>query len=456
MNLFIDKNIISTKILLEQNNENFDFKYTFFDEENIIGNVYLGRIRNITKNMKALFIDIGLEKNAYLDFNDLLNGNDFNKNYHVGKEIIVQVKKNPIGDKGAKVSEKISLSSENIVLLPHDSKIYISKKINKAKLRYDLREYFNDIIADNGLIIRTNALDVPFDELKKEFLDLKYLWDEIERQKVIKSNETLVYSASTEYDSFIIDYYNEIEMITVNSKKIYDSLISKYNSTMAIVLDENLSLKDTLVSFVNQNIQMENGIHLNIEQTEALTIIDVNSGKYISQKDLNGIYKVNSIALKEIAKQLNLKSISGIILIDLINFSNNALGKKLINELKMRLEEYKNKVSIFGFTETGLLELTKQYKDKDLLSLVTNKSKDGINNRFFNEKYFADLIISEIKRILYSTNSKKLGVYCNEEIIDFMKKEKIIQDYFKKNDLIIEYTVSKDIKIKHLPFKKGS
>jgi len=454
MNLFIDKNIISTKILLKRDNQNFDFKYTFYDEENIIENVYLGRIRNITKNMRAVFVDIGLEKNAYLDFTDLLYSRDFNENYHVGKEIIVQVKKNPIEDKGAKVSEKVSLSNKNLVLLPYENKIYISKKINKAKLRYDLRECFENEIEDYGLIIRTNALTVPFDQLKKEFKEFKILWRKILRQKKIKSTETLLYSASFEYDSFITDYYNEIKKITVNSKKIYELLMSESNSNgeIEIVLDKKLSLKEELISFVNQNIYLASGIHLNIEQTEALTVIDVNSGKYISQNDLNGIYNVNSLALKEITKQLNLKSISGIVLIDLINFQNNALGKKLENEFKKRLEGYKNKFSLFGFTKTGLLELTKQYKNKDLLSMVTDKSKETINTQFLNKKYYADLIISSIMKILYETNSKKLGIYCNAETIDLMKKEKNIQDFFNNENLEIEFNVSKVIEIKHLPF----
>src|SRR6056297_16217 len=142
MNLLIDKNIISTKIILEKDNRAFDFKYTLFDEENLIGNIYLGRIRNITTNMKAIFVDVGLEKNAYLDFNDLLYSKTFKSKYHVGQEIIVQIKKNPVDGKGAKVSEKISISSNYLVLLPYDENVFVSKKIRGARFRYELKEAF--------------------------------------------------------------------------------------------------------------------------------------------------------------------------------------------------------------------------------------------------------------------------------------------------------------------------
>ena len=456
MNLLIDQNIISTKILLTKDDSPFDFKYILFDEKNIIGNIYLGRVRNITSNMKALFVDIGLEKNAYLDFNDLLHSETYRKSYHVGQEIIVQVKKNPIDNKGAKISEKISMSSKNLVLLPFDEDIYVSKKINGARLKYEIKEYFKKVVAGVGLIVRTNAKDKSFNQLEEEYNELYNQWQEIKRQKIIKSNDTLLYKASSEYNNFIVNYFNAIEKIYVNSKEIYNEIFEKYESKIKCIYDEKLSLKTEFTSFVNQNVRLKNGIHLNIEQTEALTVIDVNSGKYISEKNLNGIYNVNSIALKEIVRQLNLKSISGIVLIDLINFQNKAMEKKLENALDNWINAYKNKFNILGFTKTGLLELTKQYTDKALLNMVTRYANDIINNRFFTEKYYADLLISEIDQVLMHTNSRKLGVYCNQNTIDFIKGEKFIQDYFEKNNLIIEYYVSDGVKIKHLPFKKGS
>jgi len=456
MNLLIDKNIISTKIILEKDNRAFDFKYTLFDEENLIGNIYLGRIRNITTNMKAIFVDVGLEKNAYLDFNDLLYSDNFKSKYHVGQEIIVQIKKNPVDEKGAKVSEKISISSKNLVLLPYEKNVFVSKKINSARYRYELKEAFESIIDNVGMIVRTNAIDKSFEMLVSEYDKLNKRWDEIIRQKKIKSNNPLLYKASSDYDIFITDYISELDRIVVNSEEIFNELSDKYNSHLPIDFKKDLTLKNKFMSIVNQNIRLDNGIHLNIEQTEALTIVDVNSGKYISEKDLNGIYTVNSIALKEIVRQLNLKSISGIVLIDLINFSNSAMEKKLENELKNWLSDYKHKFNVLGFTKTGLLELTKQYTHKDLLSMLTSRSSNIINNIVLNHKYYADLLISDIRQILINSNSRKIGIYCNEEAIQFIKKEKFIQDYFIRSNLEVEYHISDEIKIKHLPFKKES
>ncbi|MEA1974294.1 MAG: ribonuclease E/G, partial [Bacillota bacterium] len=160
MELYIDKNIFSTKVKLTKNNKLFDFNYIFKNDKNLIGNIYYGKIINIVPNMKAIFIDIGLDKNAYLDFSDIygrLDEKEIVKKYNVGKEIIVQISKNSIDKKGAKVTEKISISSHNLVLLPKEDKLYISKKINNIDVIANLKNHL-DIIRDGyGLIIRTNA-----------------------------------------------------------------------------------------------------------------------------------------------------------------------------------------------------------------------------------------------------------------------------------------------------------
>jgi len=166
----------------------------------------------------------------------------------------------------------------------------------------------------------------------------------------------------------------------------------------------------------------------------------VNSGKFISNNNLNGLYQVNSYALKEIAKQLNIRNISGIIIIDLINFKNAALQKKLINEFYYELNKYKSKFNVFGFTKTGLLEMTKQYKNKSL------------NNLFSDTKYEADLIFSKLLQIIRTSKSKKLEVNCSKNCIDFLNSNQSYNDFLNSNKLHIKYVISDVINIIHKPF----
>ena len=393
--------------------------------------------------MKAIFIDIGLDKNAYLDFSDIygrLDEKEIVKKYNVGKEIIVQISKNSIDKKGAKVTEKISISSHNLVLLPKEDKLYISKKINDINVIANLKNKF-DVLRDGyGLIVRTNANEIDYKLLEIELDSLKKIWSEILRKKVIKSKNKLVYCINNEYEQFIKDYYYKIKKVIVNSKDIYNKLIENKNYTFDIIYKQELDLSDDLIKINNNTIYLENGINLVIDYTEALTVIDVNSGKFISNNNVNGIYKVNSYALKEIARQLSIKNISGIIIIDLINFKNISLGKKLINEFRYVLNQYKNRFNLFGFTGTGLLELTRQYNSKSLNELVKEPN------------YEADLILSKLKQILLNTKSKRLEIYASSEVIQFINKNETFNKFINDNELQIIYKVSDKLNIKHLPY----
>ncbi len=443
MELFIDKNIFSTKVKLNTDSELFDFNYAFNSDKNLIGNIYIGKIINILPNMKSIFIDIGLKKNAYLDFKDIkgkLTLKEISNKYKLGNEIIVQVSKNSIDKKGAKISEDVSIPSNNVVLLPHGNKIYISKKITDRNKVRELSEKLDKIRQTYGIIVRSNAVNIESDKIVEELKNLLVIWDEINQKKSHRLSNKMVYNTNNEYTQFIMDYYYSIKNITVNSMDIYDELIAMDNHYFNITYKENLSLSKDLFYLNTDTIYLENGINLKIDYTEALTVIDVNSGKFISNNNLNGLYQVNSYALKEIAKQLNIRNISGIIIIDLINFKNAALQKKLINEFYYELNKYKSKFNVFGFTKTGLLEMTKQYKNKSL------------NNLFSDTKYEADLIFSKLLQIIRTSKSKKLEVNCSKNCIDFLNSNQSYNDFLNSNKLHIKYVISDVINIIHKPF----
>lgn len=431
--------------MLKKNNEIFDLSYDFYNEENIIDNIYLGRITNIIQKMKGMFVDIGLNKNAYLDFNDLLTKENILKNYHPGMEIIVQVKKNPIGDKGAKVGEKISISTSNIVFLPYESDVLLSRKITDIEQIKRLKNLAAELNIHSGMIFRTNAITKGNDRLIKDILYLSNLWSKIERQKVIRSSKRLLYSENQSYAKFIKDYYQEISYIKVNDQEIFYQLNEKYGEEFDISLLENQILFDCLSRQSKEDVLCSNGIHLNIQETEALTVIDVNSSKFKFKQAKGDLYHVNLLALQEIARQLHVKSISGIIIVDLINIKNYEKRKSLVVAFKKMLSEYKSTVNVYGFTKTGLLELTKKYISKSLFYQCRKNHKTY---------YIMDHIISKITKIILETQSRKLEVSTNQEVIELMNQLECIHEFFKAHHLKVQYKESKELKIKHLPIKK--
>lgn len=455
MKLLIDDNIISTKVALLEDKKIFDFNYNFKDGKNIIGNIYLGRVVNVIPSMKAIFVNIGLSKNAYLDYNDIegeIDFNDINKSYYNGKEILVQVKKNSIDDKGAKVTEDISIPNNNLVLLPNDNKLYISRKIKNSKIKYELRKNLEELRDGLGVIARTSSAEAKLEEILSELKILKDIWKEIKRKIVIKSKYKLLYHANIDYKKLIMNYHDRIETIEVNSREIYENLIKDNRYDFKINFKENICLINYLNEIYENKVDLGNGVNLRIEETEALTVIDVNSGKFISPKNLNGIYKVNELSLKEIARQINIRSISGIIIIDLINFENKALAKKLINNFKEELFKYKNKVHVLGFTKSGLLEMTKQYTNKSVFNLITNECNSCHNGRDKNNKYEADIVVSKLKNIILETNSKRLEIRGNASLINYLNKNIKFNDFLVENDIEIVYNEQCRLEIKHLPF----
>ncbi|MGM0378913.1 MAG: ribonuclease E/G [Bacillota bacterium] len=441
MQLFIDKNIFSTKVLLKKNKQIYDFNYQFKKNDNLIGNIYLGKIVNICKNIRAIFVDIGLKKNAYLDFNDLKN--EFSKkDFHIGKEIFVQIKKNPIDDKGAKISQDISIAFKNFILLFNQNDILISRKIDNKDFINDLKEYFRNNFFKFGVIVRTKAENTNLNTLKKELDQIKGIFENIVKNKNYILKDRLVYENNKIYQKFINDYYEEIEKIVSNDKQIINSIKFKNKK-----FDEKLDLSKILKKQVNDNIYIDKGINLKFDYTEALTVIDVNSGKYISKQKRDGNFEINKIALINIARLINVKNVSGIIIIDLINLKSSKKQSQLIKIFNRELKNYKVTTNVYGFTKLGLFELTRKYESPSLFQMVYSKK----NNQYkLSKKYLSDIIFSKLRKEILNTNGNKFLIQTKQYEIDYLKKNKIFNDYFDKLDITLKYKKSNKNKIKHI------
>lgn len=358
------------------------------------GNIYCGIVRNILPSMQSAFIDIGKNKNAFIYIKDIIpkvsnqtgNKQEELSKYNIGdylkpnNSILVQVKKEEEGKKGAKVSKNISLTGRLCVLMINVDFITVSQKIENEEERKRLKQIASHILSKYkekyGVILRTGALGKK-EEIQEDIEELITLWRKIERTyKNISVNREpkLIFKNESDTTKFLISVLEtDISRITTNETEVFNS-VKRYleqinKNDIEIVLDTKreymqiFGLEQQIEGIEKRKIWLKCGGFITIDKTEALTAIDVNSGKYIGNKSSNKenvVQKVNMEATIEIAKQLRLKNISGIIVIDYIDMEKDEEREEIINLLEKELKNDRSKTQIIGFTKLDLLEMTRK------------------------------------------------------------------------------------------------
>ena len=351
------------------------------------GNIYIGIVKDIIKGMQAAFVDIGTEKNGFIHLKDILPKVDETKEKQntdvkiedilkIGQKMLVQVKKDSNEKKGARISTHINLPSKYIMLMPNTDIITISQKIeDKNEQKRLINLVRKNLSEGNGAVIRTAAENKEQEIIK----DIKYVenkWNKI-IQTSINPNENkpqLLYKSEDIIEKILIDLADKnLKNIVVNDKEEYDKIekIKNYNEEYK---DLNIVMKSTdkifsqydiekqIEKIENRKIWLKCGGFITIDKTEALTAIDVNTGKYTGTKNLDQtIYKVNEEATIEIAKQLRLRDIGGIIIIDYIDMQKEENKNKIENLLKLELRKDRAKTQVEGFTKLDLMEMTRKH-----------------------------------------------------------------------------------------------
>lgn len=357
-----------TVILL--NNYKIVEQYTI-DKENIEGNIYLGVIKNIVPGLKATFVDIGKSKNAFIHFEDLGKTKDEIK---LNETILVQVQKNAVKQKGAKLTSNIKLTGRQIVLMPKTDFISVSRKIEDEQKREELKEIAKKYLPKNcGAIIRTNCILATEEEIKQDIKMLINRWENIKNiaKKKIKNVPCIIEEESSIVKSLILSTVDsKMNKITTNNEEYNKEILNflkMHNLESRIELEyendvfEKYTIEKELQSLKNNKVWLNCGGQIVIDKTEALTAIDVNSGKCIGKNNLEEtILKVNIESAKEIAKQIRLRDIGGIILVDFIDMEKDESKQKLLNCIEEEAKKDRAKVQIEGFSKLNLLELTRK------------------------------------------------------------------------------------------------
>ena len=410
--LFINVSAGSTRIAITEDKEVVELYFELPDHQRMVGNIYKGKIQNIIPGMQAAFVDIGYESNAFLPFSEIDNSEfmsnlsfgdeeiesskprknkkikeiDPAKHFKIGDEILVQVIKEPYGEKGPRVTTAISIPGSLMVLVPNENYIGISRKISDKYEKRRLRRIVKDFKPENfGLIVRTIAQGKDTPILEADFHRIWDKWQELDQKIKKKKAPALVYRDFATSDQVIRDLFTpQIEHLVVDDKSLYKR-ISSYIKEVSPDQIKKLELVRGKTPIFNQNnieeqinkslkrkVWMKSGAHLVIEHTEAMVVIDVNSGRYIGKKDHeSNSLKINLESAREVARQLRLRDIGGLIVIDFIDLQNVENRKKVYNELRSNLLKYKAKVSLTEFSDFGLLEMTRQRIGLSLLHTVS-------------------------------------------------------------------------------------
>ena len=346
------------------------------------GNIYIGIVKDIVPGMQAAFVDIGTEKNSFIHVKDVVPQVDEKIEKRIdkkikdvvksGEKILIQIQKDSNEKKGARTSTHIKLTGKYVILMPNTNIVTISQKIENDKERERLLEIVKNVLPENtGAIVRTAALKKNGEEIEKDLKQLVEKWKKIKAKFDKAPNKPqLLFKSPSFLEKLILDLpENKIEKIEVNEQKEYEEIrkmLNDINEKISLELNENIfekyELEKQIEKTKQRKIWLKCGGFITIDQTEALVAIDVNSGKFTGKSTLEEtVYKVNYEATIEIAKQLRLRDIGGIIIIDYIDMQKQENKEKIEKLLKESLKQDRAKTQVEGFTKLNLMELTRKH-----------------------------------------------------------------------------------------------
>ncbi|SFN44087.1 ribonuclease G [Formivibrio citricus] len=362
-------------------------------QRGIVGNIYLGVVRRVLPGMQSAFIEIGLDRAAFLHIADVIEQRQspnetlrIERIVHEGQTVLVQVIKDPIGSKGARLSTQISIAGRFLVLLPQDNHIGISQRIEDNAERELLRARMEKLTtgAHQGYIVRTSAEHVTDDELQADIDYLNLIWADIREKTQTQAPQTLLFQdlslqlrvlrdiVTQETDQILVDSReNYLRMAEFAERFVADALPRIKHYTGERPLFDLYDIETEIEKALSRRVDLKFGGYLIIDQTEAMTTIDVNTGGFVGTRNFDDtIFKTNLEATHVIARQLRLRNLGGIIIVDFIDMDNEEHRNAVLEELRKALASDRTKLTISGFTSLGLVEITRKRTRESLAHIL--------------------------------------------------------------------------------------
>jgi len=364
--------------MLLKNNELVDLKVDNSIEPDYTSSIFLGKIKSITQGVEGYFVDIGLKKDGYLPFKEA------DKRYKVGDYAIVQIKKEPSKFKGAKLTTKLSFKGKYIVYQESEKCVKISHLFDEKLKDYYIKSVYELLKGKESIILRTQAKHVNIDKIKEE---IEFYRKKVEKIKDISYKAIMpLEPKEPSYISILKDYLFNIEKIVVSDDKAYSDILNfvlsnELNVNVDFIIDseklQNLfEIEKHINRVLSKYVWLESGGFLVIEETEAMTTIDVNSGKNTCDCIESSSYSTNLEAAKEIPRQIKLRNIGGIIMIDFIFMKDQAHRKEVLDVLKEGFSKDNVQTTVYGYTTLGLMEIARKKTGRSLLQTAKTTKQE--------------------------------------------------------------------------------
>ena len=363
-------------------------------QRGIVCNVYKGKVTRVLPGMQSAFVDIGLERTAFLHVNDIHFARREDGSYkpieyavHAGDSILVQVTKEPIGTKGARLTTTISLAGNKLVYMPKEKHIGVSQRIEGNKERERLKSIITALVPEDekgGYIVRTCAEGSSGEQFEQDMIYLKRLWKQIQDKAGVSAAPCLLYQDLYLEERALRDLMSDrTKRILVDTQSNYDKLrdfakVFVPNATALLEryvgeepLFEHFSIDKEISNALTRRVDLKSGGYLIFDQTEAMTTIDVNTGGYVGKRDFSDtVFKTNLEAARTIARQLRLRNLGGIIIVDFIDMDRDSHREAVLAELEKATQSDRVHTTVSRFTELGLVEMTRKRMRESLAHVL--------------------------------------------------------------------------------------
>lgn len=430
----------------------------------LVGNIYLGKIVRVLPGMQSAFVDIGLERTAFLHVADIWRPRSGDSSadpqliehmLHEGQTLLVQVIKDPIGAKGARLSTQISIAGRKLVYLPQNNHIGVSQRIEGESDRQQLKEQLSKLIPegmDGGFIIRTNAERSSDFELQTDLTYLQKLWTNIQRKAQSSTAPAVMYKELDLPHRILRDLLSDsVSRVIIDSRECFNALVEFSELYMPNLVDQLeyytgsrplfdiYNVDEEIEKALSHRVDLKSGGYLIIDQTEAMTTIDVNTGGFVGVRSFaETIYKTNLEAAQAIARQLRLRNLGGLIIIDFIDMDNPQHRESVIAEFQKALAYDHTKMTVNGLTTLGLLEMTRK-RTRESLSQVLCETCPTCAGRGVvkTARTVCYEILRECLKIAREFDAQELRVLASPQVADLFLDEEsqslaMLEDFIKR------------------------
>jgi len=429
------------------------------DAPQLVGSIFLGKVITVDQGLQAAFVDIGQSQLAYLEKNQIPDAKkDRSKSIasflYEGQSIVVQVIKDAYQEKGARLTMNVTIASQMLVYLPYGNYLAVSKKLSREKgkrLKMELKEVCQD---EEGLIIRTQATDYSTDELISQIERSREMWQRILSIKKQKKAPRILSLDHPITDRFVRRFsFNKINQIVcdqaITAKQVkarYPELESVTNWVQQSDKHLPVSLEQLIQQLLNPVVECDQGVSIVIDQTEAMTVIDVNSSGFTGKINRHHFaYKVNRIAADRIAEQIRLRNLSGMIVIDFLRMKEKKHQQKIIDQLKIAFESDPTRTEIYGFTKLGLFEVTRKRESPmhHLTFADSHVQKIGLSQESMVYKLERELISSQDQAIVVEVTKGFRQVWDQWIEPDHLSENASAEIYFIETKGVKDYHIKR-------------